>query len=531
MAKYKVFASDGFSREGIEILEKSGLFDVTVNAKTAREDLLKNIGAYDALIIRSASRADREVVTMGKQLKLVARAGVGLDNVDVPAATEKGIVVMNAPSGNTMSTAELTFAMLLAMSRNIPQAYMSMRQKQWEKKKFEGIEVHGKTLGIVGLGRIGREVAKRAIAFGMKVLAYDPYFPQDKAKTLGVEMSDLTRIYKESDFITVHTPLSAETENLITKKEIALMKPTVRLINCARGGIINEQDLKDALAAKRIAAAALDVYISEPPKEFAYADLENCITTPHLGASTEEAQISVAIETANAIVSYFRDNVPYNSVNFPTVEAHVLKEISAFVDLASKMGSLLAQISKSSVNKVEVTYSGTLTEKPTKMVTISALKGLLSNIIGSEGGVNFVNAPVIAKERGIAVVERNLTKQSDFTEIVAVKVFTDDGKETEVWGTVFSDGNPRIVRFNQYHMEIKPDGCALFIVYRDRPGFVGKVGTIMGEKNININEMRLVRGDDNRALMVMALDCAPTAEVYHQVQTIKDIYEIYPIKF
>ncbi|MEK6796592.1 MAG: phosphoglycerate dehydrogenase [Spirochaetota bacterium] len=530
MARYKVFAADGFSKEGIEILEKSGIFDVKVNAKTPRDELLKEISAFDALIVRSASKADKEVIDAGKILKLIARAGVGLDNVEIPAATARGIVVMNAPSGNTISTAELSFAMLMSLSRNIPQAYASMKQKVWEKKKFEGIEMHGKTLGIIGLGRIGREVAKRAIAFGMNVLGHDPYFPEEGAKTLGVTLVKLERIYKESDYITVHTPLSPETEDLVTKKEIALMKPNVRLVNCARGGIINENDLRDALAEKRIAGAALDVFITEPPKEFIYADLDNCITTPHLGASTEEAQISVAIETANALVSYFRDNVAHNSVNFPAIDAHIYNEMKNFVELASKIGAFLAQVARASITKVEVTYSGSITEKPTKILTTAVLKGLISSLIGSDSSVNFVNAPVIARERGISVVERNITKIGDFSEIIAVKITTESGKSVEIWGTVFTDGKPRIVRYDQYHIEMQPQGHVLLVICKDRYGFVGQIGTIMGDKKININDMRLtIEESSKRALNVLVLDTKPGKEVLDKVHAMPDIYEVHMI--
>lgn len=526
MAKYKVFAADGLSKEGVEILEASGLFEVKVNSKTPREELLAEIPGYDALIIRSASTADKDVIEKGKNLKLIARAGVGLDNVDIPTATESGIVVMNAPGGNTLSTSELSFAMLLSLARNIPQAHRSMCEKRWDKKKYKGTEIHGKTLGVIGLGRIGREVSKRALAFGMRVYGYDPYFSEEQAKGIGISKVELQTLYKESDFITIHTPLTKDTENMITKKEMQMMKRSVRLINCARGGIINEEDLRDALQEGIVAGAALDVYTKEPVENYLYADIDTCVTTPHLGASTSEAQVSVAIETANGVLSYFRDNIPQNSVNYPTVDKQTYEEIKGYLSLSSKLGYLLAQVAQKRITAVKVSYSGIVAARNTKMITTAAVKGVLSGM-GDEEGINFVNTPIIAKEKGIEIVERTLTKTGDFSDIVAVKIET-EGNSFEVWGTIFQDDNSqRIVRYNIYHLELKPEGIKLFIQHRDRPGFIGAVGTLMGQNSVNIADMRLIRESvDQPVLTVLTLDSEPPKSALDEIMKLDDIYSI-----
>lgn len=523
MSKIKIFASDGFSKEGVAILEENG-FEIIVQKNTPREELLSVIKDYDALIIRSASTADEEVFKQTDKLKLVARAGVGLDNVDIKAATERGIVVMNAPGGNTMSTAELSFAMLMSLARKIPQAYASMKEGKWEKKLFTGVEIHGKTLGIIGLGRIGREVVKRALAFGMNVLGYDPYFSDEQAEKIGIKNADLETIITQSDFITVHTPLTKDTENMLTLKEMKKMKKSVRLINCARGGIINEEDLKTALKEEIIAGAALDVYTKEPLEDYSLLESGNCVTTPHLGASTGEAQVSVAIETANALVSYFKQGIPQNSVNFPTIDVHAYEEIKDFVSLASKMGYLLSQVSGNAVSEVKVSFSGSLLKKPTKMITVAALKGLLSGM--SEEDVNFVNAPTIATGRGISVVERTVDKVSEYSDILAVKIETDKGS-FDTWGTIFSDGSLRIVKYNIYHMELKPEGILLFIQHQDRTGFIGKVGTMMGNHGVNIADMRLIREQkDAPVLTVLTLDSDPPNEVLKEIEELGDIYSV-----
>ncbi len=505
MEKIKIFASDGFSKEGVEILEAAGIFDIKVQSKTAKEELLDVIDGYDALIIRSASTANKEVITKGKNLKLVARAGVGLDNVDIPSATERGIVVMNAPGGNTISAAELAFTLMMSLARKVPQANASMKTGTWDKKSFAGGELNGKNMGIIGLGRIGREFATRAKAFNMNIIGYDPYFTKEQAERMNITLvANLEEIYKQSDYISVHTPLTKDTENLITAKELAMMKPTASIINCARGGIINEQDLYEALKNKVIASAALDVFTSEPPKEYLFKDLDNCITTPHLGASTEEAQISVAIETAKAIVSYFRDGVPFNSVNYPSVDKETLESIKDYVKLADIMGQMMGNIAKGEISKFQVSYVGHIAEKQTKMVSYSAVKGYL-NGSGASDDVNFVNVPLVAKNHGINYEEKTESASGVYSDIIMLKVVAGDVQH-ELWGSVFEyDKSIRIVKYNNYHIEIKPHGIMLMLQYQDRVGFVAMIGALLQKNNINIADMSFVR-EEKETLMMLTLD-------------------------
>lgn len=527
MVKFKIFASDGFSKEGVEIFEKAGIFDVTIQTKTSREELLSVIDKYDALIIRSASKADKDVIEKGKKLKLIARAGVGLDNVDITAATERGIVVMNAPGGNTISAAELAFSLIMSLARKVPQANTSMHEKCWDKKSFGGIELNRKTLGVIGFGRIGREVAHRARAFNMNILVYDPFFPSSRAATLDIKVVDkIDVLLSESDFITIHTPLTKETENLITKKELSIMKKTAYLVNCARGGIIKENDLYEALKDKVIAGAALDVFEKEPPKEYIFADLQNCITTPHLGASTEEAQISVAIETADAMVSYFKDGVPFNSVNYPAVDKETLSAIQDYIALADKMGRMLGHIAQGEVQKFQVSYAGSIADKHTKMISLSVLKGFLTGR-GASDAVNFVNAPLVAEQHGINLKEKTESAQGVYTDMVIVKIVAGDVVH-ELWGTVFEyNKSLRIVKYNTYHIEMVPDGIMLMLHYHDKIGFVGMIGSIIAENKINIADMSFVRKDeDGKTLMMLRLDSEMPQNVIDEIKKKEGIISV-----
>ena len=517
MDKIKILASDGFSKEGIEILENSGIFEIKVQAKTSREELLEIIKDYDALIIRSASRADKELIEKGSNLKLIARAGVGLDNVDINAASERGIIVMNAPGGNTISAAELAFALIMSAARKIPQANESMNKGIWDKKSFAGTELNRKYLGVIGLGRIGRELASRAKAFNMNIIGYDPYFTKEQANALNINLvSNIEDLYQESDYISIHTPLTKDTENLITKKELAMMKNTAVIVNCARGGIINEKDLYDALKNNVIKSAALDVFESEPPKEYLYKDLDNCITTPHLGASTEEAQISVAIESADAILSYFKDGVPFNSVNYPAVDKETLNSISEYIKLADIMGRMLGNIAKGEITKFQVSYVGTIAEKQTKMVSYSAVKGFL-NGSGASDDVNFVNVPIVAKNHGINLKEKTESASGVYSDIIMLKIVADDVLY-ELWGTVFEyNKSIRIVKYNNYHIEIKPKGIMLMLQYHDRVGFVAMIGKLMAKNNINIADMSFVR-ECKETLMMLTLDDNVSIDVVDELK-------------
>src|SRR5512141_2531451 len=430
----KVLISDNLSPVGVEILKKAGL-EVDARSKTSVEEIEKIIGEYDALVIRSATKVTAGLLEKATKLKVVGRAGSGLDNVDIPAATKKGIVVMNTPGGNTVTTAEHTIGMIFACARMIPQSYASLKAGKWEKKKFEGVELYDKTLGIIGLGAIGGVVANRAIGLGMKVLAYDPFISAEKAKSLGIELVDLPTIYKRSDFITVHTPKTKERANLIHRDTISRMKDGVRIINCARGGIVNEQDLYEALKSGKVAAAAFDVFEKEPPENHPLLTLDNFIATPHLGASTLEAQENVAVAVAEQVVDYLVAGTVRNAVNVPSVPADQLPLLAPYINLAEKMGLFQAQLCEGGLSEVVVEYSGEAAGLKLEPITLAALKGLLSGVL--EESVNYVNAPLIAKDRGIDVKVSKSTGTTEYTSLVTLRIKA-GGKDSSASGTLNS---------------------------------------------------------------------------------------------
>jgi D-3-phosphoglycerate dehydrogenase len=445
--------------------------------------MIKN---YHGLVIRSSTKVTAEVIEAADQLKVIGRAGIGLDNVDIPAASKRGIVVMNTPEGNVITTAEHALAMLMALSRNIPQAASSMRAHKWEKKRFRGRELFDKTLGVIGIGRIGRVVAERARGLRMNVIAYDPYIPAESIEKMGVEPVTLDQLLARSDFVTVHTPMTPETRNLINAECFAKMKPTALLINCARGGIVNEQDLCQALQEARLAGAALDVFETEPPEKNPLIDLDNVIATPHLGASTDEAQENVAVAVANQIVDFLRGGTIRNAVNVPSVEAEVLARLRPYLTLAEKLGSLLSQITKGGILEVAVDYIGELAKHETVPLTVSLMKGVFTPILGDE--VNFVNAPVLAKERDIKISETKRSEAEDFTSLIMVRMKTTED-ENMVSGTTFGRQDPRIVRINDFRLEAPLEGHLLLIYNIDKPGTIGAIGTCLGGHRINIATM------------------------------------------
>ena len=405
----KILVSDKLAEEGLDILKACGEFQVDCKYDLTPEQLKDVIKDYDALIVRSNTRVTAEIIEAAKELKVIGRAGVGLDNVDLQAATKKGIVAMNTPAGNTTATAEHTMSMILALSRNIPQACASLKSGKWDRNKFQGVELYGKTLGIIGLGRIGSTVGKFAQSFGMKVLAFDPYLSKEIAAQRGVEVAELEDLLKKSDYITIHIPKSAETENLIAEKEFALMKKTVRVINCARGGIIKEEALVAALESKRIAGSALDVFEQEPlPADSPFLKFDNCVVTPHLGASTSEAQINVAKEIAESVRDALLGKGIINAANFPSVDAEAYKVLEPYINLALKMGKFSGQLLNGRINEVKITYSGVVTKYKVAPITLSLINGLLKPILGEM--VNFINALDQAKERGINIQEITSSK-------------------------------------------------------------------------------------------------------------------------
>ena len=514
----KVLVSDPIAPEGIEILRR--VADVDVKTGLSKEELADIIGEYDALAVRSETKVTADILAQAGKLKIIGRAGVGVDNIDVEAATARGILVVNSPEGNTLAAAELTFAMLLALARSIPQADQSLRGGRWDRKKFMGSEVYDKTLGVVGLGKIGKEVAKRAQAFGMNILGYDPYLNPEQAKTLGITLVDLDILYAQSDYITVHVPKTKETSGMINAEKLALMKPTVRLINCARGGIIDEQALADAARAGTIGGAAVDVFSTEPaPVGNPLLGVPNIITTPHLGASTEEAQVNVAIDIAEQIVDVLAGRPARAAVNMPSVPADVLGRIEPYLMLAEKIGSLHAQLTSSSISEVEVVYEGGFDTLPTVHLTRAVLKGLLDQIIPES--VNYVNAPALASARGIKVTESRTSGPANGGSLLTVRKKGAESGEREISGTVFSRDNVRILTIDGYRVDIRPSGPMLITKHTDRPGVIGKVGTLMGDNNINIAGMHVGRESEGQgAVMVLKLDTVVPDAILAQVRQV-----------
>lgn len=498
----KVLALDGLSEEGLEVFKAAG-FDVDVRPPQKPEELAAIVGEYDALVVRSATKVTADALCNPGRLKVIGRAGVGTDNIDKNAATQKGIVVMNVPGGNTISTCEHTFALLLALCRNIPQAHASMDAGRWDRKKFMGAELRGKTLGVIGVGRIGGEVAKRALAFEMKVLAFDPLLTPLKAETLGVELVSLDEVIERSDFITVHAPKTDKTLNMIRAEHFRRMKPNCRVINCARGGIINEQDLAEALKNHVIAGAALDVYTSEPFEDNPFIGLDNVVMTPHLAASTDEAQLCVAVEVAQQIVDYLKTGAIVNAVNVPSLDSETRKSLQPLLYLAERLGTFQALYSEGAPTSIEIAYSGDLGVMDTYPITASVLTGFLAPTVES---VNMVSAPTQLEARGIDCSEKRSAHDSDYAFEIGVTIVTD--KETHVIkGTLFQNKDPRICSIDGMRVDAKPEGCMLLCENEDKPLVIGRLATIIGNAGVNIANMVLGRDKrGGRALTLLNLD-------------------------
>ncbi len=526
-----VIVCDPISPKGIALLQQRPEFNVTVlKQRLSEAELLPLVADAAALIVRSETKITRKLIEAAPKLRVVGRAGVGVDNVDVDAATQRGIVVMNTPSGNTISTAELTFSMLMALARKIPQAHASMKAGEWNRKSFQGTELYNKTLGILGMGRIGSEVAKRAVAFGMKVLAYDPYLALSRAKALQVELVELDQVYAQSDFITVHMPMSDETKGMVNRGAFAKMKKGVRVLNCARGGIINEADLCEALKSGQVAGAALDVYEVEPlPAQFPLRDLPQVIMTPHLGASTEEAQENVGIEVAEAITDYLVHGAVRNAVNLPNLDAQTYALVKPYLTLGEKLGRLLAQLAPKRNDRIVVTYGGKATQMPTDPITRFVLKGFLELAGGKE--VNQVNVRTLANSLGLLVQEIKSNEETDFNEWLHVAVISGEEKNS-AGGTIFGARSlPRIVRLNSQPVEIVPEGVLFLMQNKDRPGIVGYIGSLMGKHHVNIASMSLSRETaGGQALTVLNLDSIPPAAVLEEIQKDPDITNVRIVK-
>lgn len=489
--KTKILVTDSLAPQGLEVFERAPGFKVDVRLGLKPPELKKSIGDYHGWVIRSGTKVTADLIEAAENLKVIGRAGVGVENIDVEAASKKGIVVMNTPGGNNVTTAEHTISLMLSLARHIPQAVASLKAGQWKRDKFMGVELCNKTLGVIGLGNVGRIVAERAVGLRMKVIGHDPFVLSENAARLGVELVSLEEIFKRSDFITVHVPLTNETRGLINRKAIAKMKKGVRIINCARGGIVDEKDLAEALKEGKVAGAALDVYIDEPPSpDHPLVKMEQVITTPHLGASTDEAQLNVAIAVAEQMVDFLSRGIIRYAVNVPSVSPELLNALRPYLTLGEKLGSLQVQMLASLPKEVHIEYGGEVTQYDVAPLTLAVLKGILTPMM--ESSVNYVNAPVIARERGIKVVESKSSQASDFASSITVRVKTKE-KELEVEGAIFGSNNPRIVRINNFYLEAVPEGYILILHNRDVPGVIGAVGTLLGQKEINIAGLELGR--------------------------------------
>ncbi len=479
----KVLISDALSPAAVQIFKDRGIeVDFQPALGKDKEKLAAVIGNYDGLAIRSATKVTGKVLEWAKDLKVIGRAGIGVDNVDIPAATARGIIVMNTPFGNSITTAEHAISLMLALARQIPEADASTRAGKWEKNKFMGVEIFGKTLGVVGCGNIGSIVADRAIGLRMKVVAFDPFLPQERADDLGVEKVELDELFRRADFITLHTPLTDKTRNIINAGALKNMKKGVRIINCARGGLVDEGALYEALKNGQVAGAAFDVFVTEPATENPLFHLPNVVCTPHLGAATSEAQENVALQIAEQMSDYLLRGAITNAINFPSISAEEAPKLKPFIALAEKLGSFAGQLTETGISKVQLAYEGAVAQMNTKALTSAALAGLLRPMLGD---VNVVSAPVVAKERGIVVEEVTREMPEDYESLITVTVTT-ERQTRHVSGTVFADGRPRIVNIKGIRMDAEFGPSMIYITNLDKPGFIGKFSSTLGEAGINI---------------------------------------------
>jgi D-3-phosphoglycerate dehydrogenase len=518
----KVLIADAISQRGLDELARDGAIEAVVKTGLSETGLIDVIPTFSALVVRSQTKVTGNVLNAGAKLRVVGRAGVGVDNVDVETATRRGVIVLNAPGGNTISTAEHAFSLLLSAARKIPQADASIRSKNWDKKNFEGVELYNKTLGVIGMGRIGSELSRRAIAFGMRVIAYDPYLSATRARGLQVELVDeLDDLLASADFISLHTPLTAETRHILDATRLQKARRGVRIINCARGGLIDETALVEALQDGQVAAAALDVFEVEPlPTDSPLRDAPNLVLTPHLGASTAEAQESVGIEIAHSIRAALLEGTIRNAVNMPSLDAKTLAIIGPHLRFGEKLGRFLSQLAPKRVETLNINYSGKVNEVDTTAITRSILKGFLQIAGGTE--VNEVNAPSFAEGLGLKVSESRLSAPGDYTDMLELSA-AGEGKTVSVGGAFFG-ATPRIISINSRPVEARPHGVVLVLENTDRPGMVGRVGTLLGGHGVNIATMSLSRNQaGGTALTVLNLDTAPDEELLKEIRASEDI--------
>ncbi|MDD2902210.1 MAG: phosphoglycerate dehydrogenase [Syntrophales bacterium] len=518
----KVLISDNLHDAGVAVLEAQPNIEVVNKPGMKPEELKEAIKDADALVIRSATKVTAELMAGAPRLKVVGRAGTGLDNVDIPEASKRGVVVMNTPGGNTITTAEHALSLMMALSRNVAQAAQSMREGKWEKKKFQGTELFNKTLGVIGLGRIGSIVADRALGLKMRVLGYDPFITKEAAANLGVDLVSLDDLLARADFITLHTPKTKDTAKILNKKAFKKMKPGVRIINCARGGLIDEEALLAALKEGKVAAAALDVYETEPPgADFPLRELPNVICTPHLGASTEEAQANVAVAVCEQIVELLLYGTIKNAVNAPSVSQESMAKLKPYLTLAEALGSFQAQMAEGAISAVSIAYIGEVSQLDTKPLTHSILKGLLYPVMHDD--VNYVNAPSVAASRGIHITEEKVASAEDFSNLIRLTVRVDN-EENVVAGTIFGKYEPRLVRINKFRLEATPEGHMLFIYNTDRPGVIGAIGTTIGKHKINIARMTVGQERERgQNIILLTTDTPVTPECLKDVRALEHV--------
>lgn len=523
----KVLISDKLSPLAAQIFKDRGV-DVDVKPGMEPAELIACIGEYDGLAIRSATKVTHDVLKAATNLKVVGRAGIGVDNVDVPAATQNGVVVMNTPFGNAITTAEHTISMMMALARQIPQANTSTHKGKWEKSRFMGVELYGKTLGVVGCGNIGSIVADRAIGLKMKVVAFDPYLSTERAVDIGVEKVELANLFTRADFITLHTPLTDQTRNLINADAIKTMKKGVHIINCARGGLIVEADLKKAIEDGHIAGVAFDVFEKEPAKENILFGMENVVCTPHLGASTAEAQENVAVQVAEQMSDYLLSGAVTNALNMASVSAEDAPRLKPYMKLAEQLGSFAGQITQSGIREVSISFSGAVADLNTRPLTAIAVKGLLSPLMES---VNMVNAPVIARERNIEISEVKKDSSGEYHTLISLTVTTERRTRT-VSGTLFGDSLPRLVEVNDIHLEAEVGAHMLYIINDDEPGFIGALGTTLGDAGVNIASFHLGRTTEGGdAIALLQLDQEIGESLLENVRQLPHVHQAQALAF
>ena len=519
----KVLISDALSPAAVQIFKDRGIgVDFQPALGKDKEKLAAAVGNYDGLAIRSATKVTSKVLERAKHLKVIGRAGIGVDNVDIPAATARGIIVMNTPFGNSITTAEHAISLMLALARQIPEADASTRSGKWEKNKFMGVEIFGKTLGVIGCGNIGSIVADRAIGLRMKVIAFDPFLSQERAADLGVEKVEIDELFRRADFITLHTPLTDKTRNIVNAAAIKNMKKGVRIINCARGGLVDEAALYEALKSGQVAGAAFDVFVTEPATENPLFNLPNVVCTPHLGASTSEAQENVALQIAEQMSDYLLRGAITNAINFPSISAEEAPRLKPFIALAEKLGSFAGQLTETGISKVQIAYEGAVAQMNTKALTSAALAGLLRPMLGD---VNVVSAPVVAKERGIVVEEVTREMPEDYESLITVTVTT-ERQTRHVSGTVFADGRPRIVNIKGIRMDAEFAPSMIYITNLDKPGFIGKFSSTLGEAGINIATFHVGRdAPGGNAVALIEIDGDLPEDVLAKVRALPQVQQ------